>query len=235
MMRRIIWHHTAGGYSPSDVDLRAYHRLVTGDGEVVAGDHPISANAPGGRLVSGNYAAHTRSLNTGSIGLSMCAMHGADWSKPRAAQYFPRPEQVDAMLRETARLCREYGIAAGRRTVLSHAEVETTLGVAQRGKWDFDYDPVGIRETRNPVAIGDELRRKVAAILGNDFTTPKPTLPVLRRGTKGGHVRKAQRALGIVADGIFGPATDAAVRDFQRDHDMLVDGIVGPQTWTALG
>lgn len=40
---------------------------------------------------------------------------------------------------------------------------------------------------------------------------------------------------GLVADGIFGAKTEAAVRDFQKKNKLGVDGIVGPQTWTALG
>ena len=50
----------------------------------------------------------------------------------------------------------------------------------------------------------------------------------------GSTVKALQRALGIRADGIYGPATRRAVRRFQRRHGLVVDGIAGPQTLAAL-
>jgi len=35
-------------------------------------------------------------------------------------------------------------------------------------------------------------------------------------------------------DGIFGPVTANAVRQFQRDSGLDDDGIIGPPTWAAL-
>ena len=57
----------------------------------------------------------------------------------------------------------------------------------------------------------------------------------LQVGSTGTDVAYLQHQLGVTADGIFGPITDRAVRDFQRVHGLAVDGIVGPHTWAALG
>jgi peptidoglycan hydrolase-like protein with peptidoglycan-binding domain len=56
----------------------------------------------------------------------------------------------------------------------------------------------------------------------------------LKKGSKGPRVRKAQRWLGIHADGIFGSGTRRAVKAFQRRHGLTADGVVGPATWAAL-
>jgi peptidoglycan hydrolase-like protein with peptidoglycan-binding domain len=52
---------------------------------------------------------------------------------------------------------------------------------------------------------------------------------------RGAGVVALQRALGIAADGIYGPQTRRAVRAYQRAHGLVVDGIAGPQTLGSLG
>lgn len=57
----------------------------------------------------------------------------------------------------------------------------------------------------------------------------------LSRGSSGAQVRALQSALGITADGIFGPQTQAAVRAYQSAHGIPSTGVVGPLTTKALG
>ena len=51
---------------------------------------------------------------------------------------------------------------------------------------------------------------------------------------RGDDVKNVQKALNIQADGIYGPITENAVRNFQRKEGINIDGIVGPQTWDRL-
>jgi len=69
--------------------------------------------------------------------------------------------------------------------------------------------------------------------LGGDHASSP--LPVLRMGDSGDDVKKLQTALGIVADGDFGPMTKSAVVTFQKKHGLYADGIVGKNTWANLG
>ena len=57
---------------------------------------------------------------------------------------------------------------------------------------------------------------------------------VLSRGDKGEDVKLLQKALGIKADGIYGPATEKAVREFQEKNGLIADGQAGANTVAAL-
>jgi len=51
----------------------------------------------------------------------------------------------------------------------------------------------------------------------------------------GSSVMALQRALGVAADGQFGPITRRALRSFQRRNGLAVDGVAGPLTLAKLG
>ena len=60
-------------------------------------------------------------------------------------------------------------------------------------------------------------------------------MTTLKLGSKGESVKTLQSFLKITADGIFGPATEKAVKDWQKAHGLTADGIVGKNTWAAMG
>lgn len=60
-------------------------------------------------------------------------------------------------------------------------------------------------------------------------------MTTLKKGSKGSDVKLLQQKLNLLQDGIFGPLTDEAVREFQKANGLTIDGIVGPKTWNALG
>lgn len=63
---------------------------------------------------------------------------------------------------------------------------------------------------------------------------------ILRRGDKGPNVMIAQAGInnlsgrGLFVDGVFGQATEIAVRDLQKIFGLTVDGIIGQVTWSAI-
>ena len=59
-------------------------------------------------------------------------------------------------------------------------------------------------------------------------------MKTLKKGCKGDEVSRLQTLLGITQDGIFGIATESAVKDFQSSHGLIVDGVAGIATWKAL-
>lgn len=162
-MRGIVLHWTAGAHKASEFDRAHYHILIEHDGKLIRGIPPISANTIN---LSPNYAAHTRNLNGGFIGVSLCCMGGNEVREnPFVAGPFPMTKkQWDRMVQVIAELCLKYEIPLTPKTVLSHAEVQGTLGIAQAGKWDFTrlaFDPT-IKGART---IGDRFRSEAEALM----------------------------------------------------------------------
>lgn len=64
--------------------------------------------------------------------------------------------------------------------------------------------------------------------------------PMLRQGSRGNYVLIAQDGLNTLGyttgglDGIFGTATNQAVRRYQQRYGLAVDGIIGCNTWRSI-
>ena len=57
---------------------------------------------------------------------------------------------------------------------------------------------------------------------------------VLRKGARGEGVKIMQEALGVGADGAFGPGTERALKEWQAANGLIADGIAGPATLEKL-
>lgn len=159
---RIIVHWTAGTSKASADDRAHYHILIEDDGKLVRGVPSIALNDRTG--AKNGYAAHTKSTNSGSIGVSLCGMRQA-----KEAPFSPGPSpltraQWDALPGVIAILCRRYGIKIGPKTVLTHAEVQATLGKQQDGKWDISRLPFDATKV-GATAVGNDMRARAAAAL----------------------------------------------------------------------
>lgn len=160
-MKRIHWHWTAGapGINPKESD--SYNFVITWpDGEVVP-CVPVDRQIP--PLVNGAYAAHTKGANSWAIGIAVDAMAGARERPFNAGKHPITEKQVDALVKLSHRLGKQYGIPVTPETMLSHAEVQPTLGIKQNQKWDIMWLP-GMAIPGDPVAVGNKLRAMVKAL-----------------------------------------------------------------------
>lgn len=162
---RIILHHTGGANFPSSEDKQAYHFAIDRIGKAHRGDHSILDNID---CTDDDYAAHTRGMNTGSVGLAICGMAGANQEPFAPGPYPILPAQWNAAIIAAADLCRRYRIEPMPKTLLMHAEVESVLKVRQAGKWD-----ITIRSWKGPskwehLTPGNEMRARVALLMAEE-------------------------------------------------------------------
>lgn len=172
----------------------------------------------------GNW--HMIGIECANSGTSPTAPHRKNWPD---AQYF-------ALVRCCAAINRR--LAQSSERTIGHKEY---AGRAQ-GKWDPGAIDMDILRADIQAQIGD---------VGKPAPTPRPPVPVgqytdvlLYRPMEGPEVAALQRRLrsayaayagDLEVDGVFGPQTEAVVKEFQRrTRGLKVDGIVGPATAAAL-
>ena len=141
--------------------------------------------------------------------------------------------------------------------------LETKKGAVESACWFWDTtklnpiadkcDIVAMTKKINGGTIGLDDRKqrfeKALAVLGGKKSVPtapsKPAdqssapvkvnrLSTLRVGSKGPEVVELQKALGIPADGQFGPGTATALKKWQSTNKLAADGVAGPKTLRKL-
>lgn len=129
------------------------------------------------------------------------------------------------------------------------ADLETLDGAIESACWFWktnglnsicDKDDIVLMTKRiNGGTIGLDDRKKHYAeakhLLGGGHVaeaTPAATTEyvTVRVGSNNDTVKAVQKALGLTADGKFGPGTEKAVKAWQTKNGLTADGIVGPAT-----
>lgn len=157
-MKGIIFHWTAGLSFPSDLDKSHYHFLVDANGAMHRGVAIAKNSAVGLRI---GYAAHTLNCNTGFIGVSLCGMAGAIEIPFNSGRYPLNENQLLTAIGIGRELCAFYKIPVTPKTVLTHAEVQTNLGIKQKGKWDIAVFPWVSHAFNTARKCGDFIRTEM--------------------------------------------------------------------------
>lgn len=125
--------------------------------------------------------------------------------------------------------------------VLTHTNAPAVL--MEYGFMDSTADAPVILTESYAKAMGYATAAAIAAQAGLAQKPAQPVqppktydlaLPLVQRGDRGDTVAAVQKLLAVDSDGIFGPATQAALLAFQRDRGLATDGLCGPATWAAL-
>lgn len=166
--------------------------------------------------------AHCPPLNSRSIGI--CLEGCYQEYKNQTDREVPLA-QLNALVRLVSYLLDQHNIAVN--NLRRHADFSTKLCPGNYFPWGILVNGVR-KEAVAPVISDKTFRFEVAVNI------------LLRQGSIGEEVRLLQGYLNDLGynsgrlDGIFGPVTDGAVRDFQRDNGLSVDGIAGPKTLSRM-
>lgn len=148
-----------------------------------------------------------------------------DWLTPAAAESAPRTRSAPNRRQ----------VALGGAAVLALALLLGILAAA--GVFSSGGKPASLPPTTAPTTSTPTVSTTPTTTATQQLTLPSTGL---KPGTKGAAVKQLQRALKSAGyspgtiDGSYGPSTESAVKQFQQAHGLVADGIAGSKTIAAL-
>ncbi|MGE0716062.1 MAG: N-acetylmuramoyl-L-alanine amidase [Alphaproteobacteria bacterium] len=222
-IKGVICHHTAG---PKAGNMPSLRLITEGRADLPGPLAQLGLGRDGTfYVVAAGRANHAgggtwQGLGTGNSSFIGIEAENTGMTQGPNAESWPEV-QLDAYRR---------GVAA----ILTHVGARTIMCCGHK-----EYAPGRkVDPTFDMAAFRQEVERIMTGAAPPPIVIPAADAagrPTLRRGARGDLVKLAQAKLGIAADGVFGPATEAALRSFQRDKGLVPDGILGPKTWALLG
>ena len=149
--------------------------------------------------------------------------------------------EIDNLGREIAEFWKRNGINAADAAQFIGDDVKDRPGLAHHG----DVQPADrsdawsrrVERERFDAMLVDAILRYAGAPAPSPFVpvppVPDPPGSVWGPGSAGDKVRQIQQIVGVTADGIYGPRTQAAVRQWQANLNIAADGVWGPITEQA--
>src|SRR5262249_52468779 len=112
--------------------------------------------------------------------------------------------------------------------------------LVSQGAWELPLNLTVRGVIISPDTLDDPAPVIRAAAVDSSDPPPPPVLYLTSPYLRGEEVRKVQEALNTHGfansrDSVYGPFTEALVKQFQASKDLKVDGVVGPATRVALG
>lgn len=220
-IRGVMCHHTA---SAGTGNMPTLSTLKSGRSDLPGPLAQLGLGKDGTYyVVAAGRANHAGAGKWGNVATGNSSFIGIE-AENRGRKSDTWPEvQLDAYKRGVAALLSHAGADAN--MCCGHREYATPAGRKPDPVFDMDDFRTEVRQIMSGVGSIRPL------ILAADPSTGKATL---RRGARGDDVKTIQSEVGAKIDGVFGPGTEAAVREFQRKSKLVPDGIVGPKTWAVI-
>ena len=150
-----------------------------------------------------------------------------------------------------------FGKSVGMTAEEAAAYVATPKGAVESACWFWDTNKLNTiadtddvtkmtkRINGGNIGLADRQARykKAMEVFGNPVSITEDAgdddfeiedIGVLRKGSRGEGVKMMQEALGVGADGAFGPGTERALKAWQTANGLTADGIAGPMTLEKL-